>query len=31
MKELSESRRKFLKAAGLTTGAVLLSSSKCRF
>ncbi|MGA7926016.1 MAG: multicopper oxidase domain-containing protein [Candidatus Sulfotelmatobacter sp.] len=28
MKELSESRRKFLKAAGLTTGAVLLSSSK---
>jgi len=26
MKELSESRRKFLKAAGLTTGAVLLSS-----
>jgi FtsP/CotA-like multicopper oxidase with cupredoxin domain len=28
MKELSESRRKFLKAAGLTTGAVLLSSGK---
>jgi FtsP/CotA-like multicopper oxidase with cupredoxin domain len=26
MKEWSESRRKFLKAAGLTTGAVLLSS-----
>jgi len=26
MKELSESRRRFLKAAGLTTGAVLLSS-----
>jgi FtsP/CotA-like multicopper oxidase with cupredoxin domain len=26
MKELSESRRKFLKAAGLTAGAVLLSS-----
>jgi FtsP/CotA-like multicopper oxidase with cupredoxin domain len=28
MKELSESRRRFLKAVGLTTGAVLLSSSK---
>jgi FtsP/CotA-like multicopper oxidase with cupredoxin domain len=28
MKEWSESRRKFLKAAGLTTGAVLLSSGK---
>jgi hypothetical protein len=26
MKELSESRRRFLKAAGLTTGAVSLSS-----
>jgi hypothetical protein len=26
IKELSESRRKFLKAAGLTTGAALLSS-----
>ena len=26
--ELSESRRKFLKAASLTTGAVLLSSAK---
>jgi hypothetical protein len=28
MKELSESRRQFLKSAGLTTGAVLLSSGK---
>ncbi len=28
MKELSESRRQFLKAAGLTTGAVLFSSRK---
>jgi len=28
MKELSESRRKFLKAASLTTGAIFLSSAK---
>jgi hypothetical protein len=28
MKELSESRRKFLKAASLTTGAICLSSAK---